>query len=104
MKIMTCQLTSGAASSLGRRILAWLTAVFLLASAMAQAAPLADLTGGQTGRIEFQSSTPDHRFAMVRNRLGPSLTIFGDLLMPPQPAGGARPAPRYAGAPAAAAP
>ena len=33
------------------------------------AAPLSDLTGGQTGRIEFTSSTPDHRWALIRGRL-----------------------------------
>ena len=46
------------------------------------AAPLGDLGGGQTGRIEFDSRTPEHRWALIRGRLGPEVTIFGDLLMP----------------------
>ena len=48
----------------------------------AAAAPLADLSGGQTGRVEFQSTTPDHRWALIYGRLGPVLTVYGDLLMP----------------------
>jgi dienelactone hydrolase len=43
---------------------------------------LDDLSGGQTGRIEFNSKTPDHRWALVRGRLGSDTPIFGDLLMP----------------------
>lgn len=50
----------------------------------AVAAPLTDLSGGQTGRIEFQSTTPQHPWAMVyktANRIQPQV-VFGDLLMP----------------------
>ena len=56
------------------------------------AAPLSDLTGGQTGRIEFTSSTPDHRWALIRGRLGSEVTVYGDLLMPTQPSDGKVPA------------
>lgn len=48
----------------------------------ASAAPLADLSGGQTGRIEFQSTTPEHRHALINGRQGPAVTVYGDLLMP----------------------
>jgi dienelactone hydrolase len=50
--------------------------------ATANAAPLADLSGGQTGRIEFQSTTPDHRHALINGRLGPAVVVYGQLLMP----------------------
>ncbi|WP_231403392.1 hypothetical protein [Diaphorobacter sp. JS3051] len=43
----------------------------------ATAAPLLDLSGGQSGRIEFTSSTPDHRWALIRGRLGPEVTVYG---------------------------
>ena len=56
------------------------------------AAPLADLSGSQTGRIESTSSTPDHRWALIRGRLGPEVTVYGDLLMPSKPADGKVPA------------
>ena len=46
------------------------------------AAPLEDLSGGQTGRIEFQATNPPNREALIRDRLGPEITIWGDLLMP----------------------
>lgn len=46
------------------------------------AAPLTDLSDGQTGHIEFVSSTPEHRQALVNGRLGPAVTAAGDLLMP----------------------
>lgn len=49
---------------------------------VASAAPLADLSGAPTGRIEFTSATPDHRWALIRGRLGPEVTVYGDLLMP----------------------
>ena len=62
------------------------TALLVLALAavplLSTAAPLDDLNGGQTGRIEFQSKSPDHRWALIRGRLGPDTTVFGDLLMP----------------------
>ena len=56
----------------------------LFCAAVAGAAPLENLGSGQTGRIEFQSSTPDSRFAVIRGQLGASVTVFGDLLMPTQ--------------------
>ena len=66
------------------------TTVFL--SPAVKAAPLSDLSGGQTGRIEFTSSTPDHRWALIRGRLGPEVTVYGDLLMPTQASSGKVPA------------
>jgi dienelactone hydrolase len=53
-----------------------------LALFTAEAAPLTDLSAGQTGRIEFQSTDPDHRNALVNGRIGTPLTVSGDLLMP----------------------
>ena len=58
------------------------TLVLIVSGVTVQAAQLADLTGGQTGRIEFQSTNPEHRHAMVNGRLGQPITVFGDLLMP----------------------
>ena len=66
------------------------TTVFL--SPAAEAVPLSDLIGGQTGRIEFISSTPDHRWALIRGQLGPEVTVYGDLLMPTQASSGKVPA------------
>ena len=63
-----------------------LTALALLANLAqpAVAAPLADLRGGQTGRIEFDSITPPDRWQFVRKNLDntKSVTVFGDLLLP----------------------
>lgn len=39
------------------------------------AEPLADLSGGQTGHIEFMASNPEHRWALIRARLGPQQVI-----------------------------
>jgi len=53
-------------------------------SLTAHAAPLADLSGGQTGRIEYASVTPQHRWAFVRKNteaIKPAV-VYGDLLMP----------------------
>ncbi|MDL5039091.1 dienelactone hydrolase family protein [Comamonas sp. Y6] len=61
---------------------ALLASVLGIGGASSYAAPLDDLSGGQTGRIEFNSKTPDHRWALVRGRLGSDTPIFGDLLMP----------------------
>jgi dienelactone hydrolase len=47
-----------------------------------QAAPLNDLSAGQTGRIEFQSTNPEHRHALVNGRIGQPITVYGDLLVP----------------------
>lgn len=60
--------------------------------ALAYAQPAADLSMGPSGRIEFTSSTPDHRWALIRGRLGPEVTVFGDLLMPKSAASGNVPA------------
>ena len=46
------------------------------------AAPFVDLSDGQVGRIEFTSSNPTNRWAMIRGNLGESQTVFGDLLLP----------------------
>jgi len=56
----------------------------LLAATAIKAAPLEDLRGGQTGRIEFNSITPPDRWQFVRKNLDntKSITVFGDLLMP----------------------
>ena len=62
-----------------------LVAVSLIATTLtAQAAPLADLLGGQTGRIEFNSITPPDRWQFVRKNLDNTkpVTVYGDLLMP----------------------
>lgn len=56
------------------------------------AGPLEDLSGGQTGRIEFASSTPAQRFALIRGRMGLEVTVYGDLLMPTQQVDGKVPA------------
>lgn len=51
---------------------------------VAQAAPLSDLSNGQTGRIEFQSTTPADPWAMIRNvreRTTPAV-VWGDLSIP----------------------
>lgn len=52
--------------------------------AVAIAAPLADLSGGQTGRIEFTSITAPNRYEYARLNLQNTrpVTVFGDLLMP----------------------
>lgn len=52
-----------------------------------RAAPLLDLAGGQTGRIEFSSSNPVNRWQMIRGRIGESQTVWGDLLLPKNAAG-----------------
>lgn len=56
------------------------------------AQPATDLSKGETGRIEFTSSTPKHRWALVRGRLGPEVTVYGDLLMPKNGSNGKVPA------------
>ena len=55
-----------------------------LVSTTTLAAPLADLSGGQSGRIEFQSTTPANRFALIRNNQAQtqSQVVWGDLYMP----------------------
>lgn len=51
---------------------------------VAHAAPLTDLSGGQTGRIEFRSITPPDRWQFVRKNLNNTkeVTVYGDLMMP----------------------
>lgn len=48
------------------------------------AAPLSDLSAGQTGRIEFQSITPQSIWSYTRKNTTDtkSVTVWGDLLMP----------------------
>lgn len=49
------------------------------------ATPLAQVlawTAGQKEHIEFMASNPQHRWALIRGRLGPEQMITGDLLMP----------------------
>lgn len=62
-----------------------LAAITLVASTItAQAEPLTDLFGGQIGRIEYTSVTPQHRWAFVRKNTEAikSVSVYGDLLMP----------------------
>lgn len=50
---------------------------------IAAAEPINDLSGGQTGRIEYKSSNPAHRWALLRDqRDTPEIVVSGDLLMP----------------------
>ena len=63
-----------------KRILA--TIAIIASTAFAHAAPLTDLSGGQTGRIEFMASNPAHRWALIRGQLGSEQVLTGDLLMP----------------------
>lgn len=55
----------------------------------ASAAPLADLSGGQTGRIEFQSITMPSIWQYARRNLSETkaTAIYGDLLLPPNASG-----------------
>jgi len=78
-------------TTIGRRLIA-AAALTVGWGQLAVAAPLADLSGAQTGRIEFTSATPAHRWALIRGNLGPEVTVFGDLLMPSQKAEGKVPA------------
>ena len=48
----------------------------------ASAAPLEDLSGGQAGRIEFNSSTPDNIWEMVRGAKTVPVVVWGDLTLP----------------------
>jgi dienelactone hydrolase len=58
--------------------------VLVLAFNAARAAPLADLSGGQTGRIEFDSITPPDRWQFVRKVMENTkpATVYADLLVP----------------------
>ena len=53
-----------------------------MVTSLAGATPLDDLSGGQTGVIEFMASNPAHRWALIRGQLGPQQVITGNLLMP----------------------
>jgi hypothetical protein len=59
-----------------------LTCFLLMLSSAGAAAPLTDLSGGQIGRIEFNSSKPGSRFAVIRGNDGPAVVVWGDLMMP----------------------
>jgi dienelactone hydrolase len=50
----------------------------------ARAAPLDDLSGGQTGRIEFDSITPQSMWSYARRNMTDTkrVVVYGDLLMP----------------------
>lgn len=65
----------------------WTVSVLVCTGAVA--APLADLSGGQTGRVEFDSITPPDRWQFVRKNLDntKTATVFGDLLMPRKTSG-----------------
>jgi predicted dienelactone hydrolase len=58
--------------------------VSVLACTGAVAAPLADLSGGQTDRIEFQSMNPPNRWEYARLYMQntPKQVVWADLLMP----------------------
>ncbi len=60
------------------------TIAIFASTAIAHAAPLADLSGGQTGRIEFQSISASDPWGYVRKNLKSRdpILIYGDLLMP----------------------
>ena len=55
-----------------------------LSGMYANAAPLSDLSAGQTGRIEFNSITPQSIWSYARKNTTDtkSVTVWGDLLMP----------------------
>jgi dienelactone hydrolase len=61
----------------------------LLVGCSASAEPLDTLSAGQSGRIEFMSSTPQNRWTLARSRQTfdntseNPLVIWGDLIMPP---------------------
>lgn len=62
-----------------------LVAVTLCLGGMyANAAPLSDLSAGQTGRIEFNSITPQSIWSYVRRNMTDTkqVVVYGDLLMP----------------------
>ncbi len=61
-----------------------LISLSLLCSLATHAEPLTDLSGKQTGRLEFNSITPPDRWQFVRKNLDntKAVTVFGDLLMP----------------------
>lgn len=66
-----------------------ITIALLLFSKVAIAAPLSDLSAGQTGRIEFQSMTPQSIWTYARKNMTDtkSVVVWGDLIMPKTPSG-----------------
>ncbi|MCZ8284002.1 MAG: hypothetical protein O9353_00975, partial [Bacteroidia bacterium] len=56
-------------------------ATYLLCSSVS-AAPLDTLSGGQTGRIEFNSITPPDRWQFVRKNMSNTkpVVVYGDLI------------------------
>lgn len=60
-----------------------LLAIALLTN-LVHAEPLADLSGGQVGRIEFNSITPPNRFEYARKWMEntKTVTIYADLILP----------------------
>lgn len=61
-----------------------LAAALGLSGICASAAPLSELSSGQTGRIEFQSITPQSIWTYARKNMTDTktVTVWGDLLMP----------------------
>jgi dienelactone hydrolase len=71
------------------KIATFVTTLFFATSTAAQ---VVDLSSGQTGRIEFLSSTPDHPWALVYTHPGRNKqqVVFGHLLMPKKIAEGTK--------------
>lgn len=63
----------------------WAVIALLIWTSYADAEPLQDLSAGPVGRIEFWSSTPEHRWRLANPRTSTQnpVVIWGDLLMPP---------------------
>ena len=65
-------------------------AVWAGVSACAYAQPIAILASGQSGKIEFMSSTPNNRWTLARAKYGVPenpIAVWGDLLFPPSRTG-----------------
>jgi dienelactone hydrolase len=67
--------------------LIWTVSVLLCTGAVA--APIANLSGGQTGRIEYESMNPPNRWEYARLNMQntPQQVVWGDLLMPKNASG-----------------
>jgi dienelactone hydrolase len=65
-------------------IFSMLLLAFSATATISNAAVLADLSGGQTGRIEFASITPPNRWEYLREykQNTKDVVVYGDLLMP----------------------
>jgi len=59
-----------------------LVGILCLVTAAARAAPLSDLSGGQTGAIEYNSITPGGMYQLVTKAAAPSIVITGTLTFP----------------------